>query len=387
MTHKPPLLFLLNSLHIGGAERHTLSLAAALSDSFEVTVAYLKAAPEGATLLPVAPGLVTVCLQVGRRFDRAAAARLAALIDQTGAHTLACVNTYPLLYAHWARRLAQRRPRIVEIFHTTALWTWKGRFEMAFYWPLFRLSDGLVYLCDAQQRHWQARGIRARQVCRIYNGVDTERFDPAPFQQAAQQLRQQLGWSPQDRVVGLCAVLRPEKAHGLLLQSIAQLAREGQRWRVLLIGDGPLRPAIESQVRSLGLEQQVHITGLLPDVRAALTACDVVTLVSVSETFSMAALEAMAMARPMVMSDVGGAREQVTDGENGFLFPAGDAAALAAALRRCWAPAATARMGAAARERVLARFSQAAMVAAYRALLQPPLRDEPKGQPVTGRPA
>jgi len=281
MTNKPALIFLLNSLHIGGAERHTLSLAAALRDSFDVTVAYLKAAPEGATLLPVAPGLATVCLHVGRRFDRAAAARLAALIEQTGAGTLACVNTYPLLYGHWARRLAQRRPRIVEIFHTTALWTWKGRLEMAFYWPLFRLSDVLVFLCDAQQRHWQARGIRARQVCRIYNGVDTERFDPAPFQQAAQQLRQQLGWSPQDRVVGLCALLRPEKAHGLLLQSVAQLAREGQRWRVLLIGDGPLRPAIESQLRSLGLQQQVHITGLLPDVRAALAACDVVTLVSV----------------------------------------------------------------------------------------------------------
>ncbi|MEW6706233.1 MAG: glycosyltransferase [Pseudomonadota bacterium] len=382
--HRPTLILLLNSLSIGGAERHTLALAHELGDSFDVIVAHLKPTPAGATALQ-AGGLRTVHLGVQRRFDRRAAGRLAQLIEASGAQTLACVNTYPLLYAHWARRLATQPLRIVEIFHTTALWTWRGRLEMAFYWPLFRMADDLVFLCDAQRRHWQARGIRAARTCRIYNGVDTVRFDPAPFAEAGQRLRRQLGWAPQDRVVGLCAVLRPEKAHGLLMQSVAQLAQEGQRWRVLLIGDGPLRTAIEAQVQALGLQDQVHITGLQADVRPALAACDVVTLVSVSETFSMAALEAMAMGKPMVMSDVGGAREQLTDGEDGLLFPAGDRAALTAALRRCWEPAETLRMGAAARRKVLAQFSQAAMAAAYRALLQAPLRAELKDQPVAGR--
>jgi glycosyltransferase involved in cell wall biosynthesis len=67
-------------------------------------------------------------------------------------------------------------------------------------------------------------------------------------------------------------------------------------------------------------------------VRADLAACDVVSLVSVTETFSIAALEAMAMARPLIMSDVGGAREQVVPGETGWLFPAGDVDALSRCL-------------------------------------------------------
>lgn len=385
-TERTRLLLLLNSLAIGGAERHTLALAGELAASFDVTVASLKAVPPGAATIPVPPGVRSVCLEVRRRFDRAAAQRLAALIDDTRADVLACVNTYPLLYAHWGRWRAQARPRTVQIFHTTALWTWKGRAEMAFYWPLFRLTDELVFLCDAQRRHWQARGVRARRTCRIYNGVDTARFDPARFEAEGRAFRRRLGWSEEDRVVGLTAVLRPEKAHGLLLESVARLAREGQPWKVLLIGDGPLRSSIEAQVRSLGLQQQVHITGLLADVRPALAACDVAALVSVSETFSMAALEAMAMGRPMVMSDVGGAREQVTHGEEGWLFPAGDAAALAGALARCWERDTTQRMGTAARRKALARFSQAEMVAAYRALLSAPAPgNEIDGRPLVGR--
>jgi glycosyltransferase involved in cell wall biosynthesis len=377
-THRTRLLLLMNSLAIGGAERHTIALAGELAASFDVTVATLKAVPAGAASIPVPAGVRSACVDVRRRFDLQAAQRLARLVEETGADVLACVNTYPLLYAHWARWLsrAAARPRIVQIFHTTALWTWKGRAELAFYWPLFRLSDELVFLCDAQRRHWQARGLRGRRICTIYNGVDTARFDRDGFESEGRALRRRLGWSEEDRVVGLTAVLRPEKAHGLLLHAVARQAQEGRPWKVLLVGDGPLRASIEAQVRALGLEQQVHITGMLADVRPALAACDVAALVSVSETFSMSVLEAMAMSLPVVMSDVGGAREQVSDGEEGWLFPAGDTAALGAALGRCWDREASRRMGAAARRKVVARFSQADMVSAYRALLAAPAQDD-----------
>jgi glycosyltransferase involved in cell wall biosynthesis len=380
---KPSLVVLLNSLAIGGAERHTLSLVRGLKHQFAITLVSLKALAASQPALQVDADIPTVCLDVRRRFDAGAAQALADLLRATGAASLVCVNTYPLLYAHWARRRLQSRLRIVSVFHTTMLWTWRGRAEMAFYWPLFRRSDDLVFLCDAQQRYWEARGVRARRNCKVYNGVDTDHFDPASFEAAGAALRARLGWSPQDRVVGLCALLRVEKAHGLLMQAVGELARQGQPWKVLLIGDGPLRAAIERQVAALGLGAQVHITGLLSDVRPAIAACDVMSLVSVSETFSMAVLEAMAMGKPMVMSDVGGAREQVRDGENGRLFPAGDTAALAQALRTFWDRGTAERMGQAARRRVLAEFSQATMVAAYQRLLssEPPCSEEISGRP------
>ena len=255
---------------------------------------------------------------------------------------------------------------------------------MAVYWPLYRRADDLVFLCEAQRRHWHARGLRARgRNALVYNGVDTARFDPSPFADAARALRRSLGWSDEDRVVGLCAVLRPEKAHDLLLRAVAELDRRGQGWKVLLIGDGPLRGAIEAQARALGLQERVRITGLLSDVRPAIVACDVMTLVSVSETFSMAVLEAMALSRPVVLSAVGGAAEQVSDGVEGRLFPAGDVQALTTALQGLWPREVAARMGAAARARALAHFSQTVMLAGYRQLLLPapaPLNDV-EGQP------
>lgn len=383
----PSLVVVLNALTIGGAERHTLSLVQGLRHDFDITVVSLKALAPGQAALPVGEGVRSVCVDVRRRFDAAAAARFAAVLDEVAADVLVCVNTYPLLYGHWARARSRVSPRLVSILHTTVLWTWRGRAEMAFYWPLFRRCDDLVFLCDAQRRYWMARGVRARRNALIYNGVDTRRFDADTLGDAPARVRAEHGWSAEDRVLGLCAVLRVEKAHDLLLDAVARLAARGQHWKVLLIGDGPLRGAIEAQVRRLGLQDQVRITGLLSDVRPAVAACDVMTLVSVSETFSMAALEALALGRPMVMSAVGGAAEQVTDGVEGRLFPAGDAEALADALAGCWDREVTTRMGAAAREKVLARFSHTAMLDEYRHLLsQAAPLDELDGQPAAAGP-
>jgi glycosyltransferase involved in cell wall biosynthesis len=203
----------------------------------------------------------------------------------------------------------------------------------------------------------------------IYNGVDTRHFDPAAWAEAGRARRIECGFAEDDLVIGLCAVMRPEKAHGDLLQAILEADKLGVRWKALLIGDGPLRKQIEQDVRRLGLERRVVITGYRKDVRADLAATDVVSLVSVTETFSIAALEAMAMARPMVMSDVGGAREQVEHGLTGWLFPAGNVGALARCLAEAADRARLARMGSAARERALADYSIATMIQRYEALI------------------
>ena len=135
---QPALIFLLNSLSIGGAERPALALAGALADSFRVLVVALKPAAPGAPTVQPGEAVRTECLHVRHRFDARAAARLADLVEREGCEAIACVNTYPLVYAHWARRRCARALRLVEIFHTTALWTWKDRLQMLFYRPLFR---------------------------------------------------------------------------------------------------------------------------------------------------------------------------------------------------------------------------------------------------------
>jgi glycosyltransferase involved in cell wall biosynthesis len=182
-------------------------------------------------------------------------------------------------------------------------------------------------------------------------------------------MRRVLGLADTDYMVGMCAVFRPEKNHLQLVEALARLRGRGIAARALLIGDGPMRPAIEARARSLGVD--IVITGLQGDVRPFLAASDALALCSTSvETFSLAALEAMALGRPVVLSDIGGAADMVRPGREGFLFPAGDTlalverlAALADADLRC-------RIGASARETVEARFSERAMVDSYERLLQ-----------------
>src|SRR5262249_34186459 len=154
------------------------------------------------------------------------------------------------------------------------------------------------------------------------------------------------GFSPQDYVIGLCAVMRPEKSHGDLLRALKRLHAGGlPAAKALFIGDGPERASIEAQITQLGLTEHVVITGFQPDERPYIECADVMTLVSHEETFSLAALECMALGKPLVLSDVGGASEQILDGQTGVLFKPGDIDSLATQLTKLATPALRAQMG------------------------------------------
>jgi glycosyltransferase involved in cell wall biosynthesis len=124
----------------------------------------------------------------------------------------------------------------------------------------------------------------------------------------------------------------------------------------------------------------ITITGLQQDVRPFIAACDVMTLCSVTETFSLAALEAMAMAKPVVLSDVGGASEMVVPRWNGLLFPVNDTTAYVERLAALGDPQMSAQMGRNARQLMERRFSATLMADRYEMLFaslcrHPPPRD------------
>jgi glycosyltransferase involved in cell wall biosynthesis len=365
------ILLLTSGLGIGGAERHAITLANALGREFRVVMAYLKPLEAMIEQFDRERLVELRCLHASRRIDLRAARELLSLAQTHGARLIVCANAFALMHAQLARWLSPAPIIVMEIFHTTKLRTVKEHLELAFYRPFFWAAHHLVFVCESQRRYWRQRAVWAARTHMIYNGVDLIRFDPSQFATGVEPTRLALGIELTDRVVGICAVLRPEKAHCDLLAAVARRRLEGQRWKVVIIGDGPLRKTIERAAEQLGLSGDLRITGFQSDVRRWLMACDVVALVSTAiETFSMAALEAMAMGKPMIMSDVGGAREQVEHGVNGLLFPPGDVAALAKCLATCWDLAVTRTMGAAARVRAEREFSLQTMVDGYRTLLQ-----------------
>jgi glycosyltransferase involved in cell wall biosynthesis len=359
----PGVLFIVNSLETGGAEKQVVTLLNHLDTGrFRLHLAYLK---RNEKLLPELRHdrlAAVLCCDVARRIDGAAIQRLRKLIVDAGIDAIVCTNPYATLYGRLAVRGSGVRPKRVTVFHTTLLRSLKERAQMLLYRRLFNRSDLLIYVCESQRAHWRAAGIRPARDEVIYNGIDTAHYTESRSSEELLALRRSLGCGDADYLIGLCSVFRPEKAHADLLAAISRLRAQRFPAKGLLIGDGPQRAAIERAASRLGLEQHVVITGLREDVRPFIEACDVMTLVSHSvEAFSLAALESMSLGKPMVMSDVGGATELVTHGEQGFVYRAGDIEALTMHLRTLADGPLRGRLGRAAALRVRERFTVQAM--------------------------
>jgi glycosyltransferase involved in cell wall biosynthesis len=365
------LLFMTGSLVYGGAERHAITLANRLAErGHECHAAYVKNDSSQRERLRGAASVT--CLEAKRYLDFAALRRLVQLIASTQPTHIVAANEYAMFYAWLALRRARLSlpapARLAVTFHSTVLHTLKRRLQMMYYRPLFWSADWLVFVCQAQARYWLRRKVFARRTEVIYNGVDTEHFKADESDRGA--LRRVLGFTETDLVIGMSAVLRPEKNPLQLLDALALARRRGIAARALFIGDGPMRPAIEARAASLGLARDVVITGLQQDVRPLVRACDAIALCSTTETFSLAALEAMALGRPVLHAQVGGAAEMIEPGRNGYLFAPGDTPALVERLAALADPKLRRRMGAGARETVELRFAEGAMVDRYETGLQ-----------------
>lgn len=361
-------LFLTGSLVHGGAERHTITLANKLTErGHRCHVAYVKNDPSQLDRLRD-PASVQ-CLQAARYFDPRAVKALAELLKREKPASILAANQYAMMYAELARRIARVRAPLVVTWHTTVLQTAKERFQMMYYRPMFWATDCLVYVCEAQHKYWQSRIVRSRHRNEvIYNGVDTAHWVPLGAGESLQK-RRELGFDDADFVIGLSAVLRPEKNHLQLVEAVALLRQKGVRAKALMIGDGPMRGAIEARASELGVAEHVVITGLQKEVRPFIAACDTVVLTSFAEAFPLAAVEAMAMRKPVVHSEVGGAPEMIRPGHEGELFPVRDTEAFVDRLLRLQDPATRARMGGIARDTVESRFSERAMIDRYEKVL------------------
>ena len=369
-TQRLRVLFVINSLGTGGAEKQVITLLNHLDpEIFALGLIYLR---KNAELLPLVPRQRLEhlsCSSSDSYIDFRGLARLARQIDAFGPDIIVCTNPWSLFNVSLVRPQTKSAFRLVEVLHTTKLWTLKQRLQMRVYQPLFARCDLLVYVCGNQRESWRNEGLRARADAVVYNGIDATRYVDAWSVEQKLALRRSLGFSAADYVIGLCAVLRTEKAHGDLLAAIAALRARGIPAVGLLIGDGPQREHIENEMRRLGIVDHVRITGMIEDVRPYLAIADVMTLVSHSETFSLAALEAMSMGKPMVMTRVGGAEELVREGHTGLLYAPGDIEALTRNLAALADVATRNAFGAAAQSIVRSRFTTQHMTEDFAACL------------------
>lgn len=243
-----------------------------------------------------------------------------------------------------------------------------------------RATDYAVAVCEAARERFDEEGVRPRRgLLAVPNGIRLERFRAADAA-ARQALVAELGWPAGSRIIGTVGRLQPVKDHALLLRAFAKVRAQVPEAVLAIVGDGPLREALETQAAQAGLAEAVKFLGDRHDVPRLLAGVEVFALSSASEGYSIALLEACAAGLPIVATDVGGNREIVRDGVNGRLVPPADAAALATALIALLREdERAAGMGRAGRAWAQAEASFRTMAERYHGLYRDDARDAPSG--------
>ncbi|WP_026409250.1 glycosyltransferase family 4 protein [Actinomyces dentalis] len=349
------VMIVIHGLETGGAEMMVLHLARELSRAgHPVRVVSLHGDDTDVAGLMRRAGVDVVALNKAGGPDPRTVLRLRA---QMRDFSPAVVHTHlPVLeYVLPAVRLYGRRVKVIHTVHNIAREETRHRVlrevnRLAF-------SHGVVPVALNEE-------VRS-SICREYalppsavpvvgNGIDLDAFR-GPQRRGPRGAGARL----------LCvARLAPAKNHALLLRTVARLRESGRDVSLTLVGDGPLRGALEERARELGISERVRFAGRRTDTAAFYRDCDLFVLLSDYEGMPMSIIEAMASGLPVVATRAGGVAELVDDGVNGALVEADAAAAAGAIAAICDDPALYARLSAGA-VRTSSPYSAEAMMEKY----------------------
>jgi glycosyltransferase involved in cell wall biosynthesis len=278
------------------------------------------------------------------------------------------VHSY-LFHANWFGTLAGRLARVPVVIVSKRSMDVYARARDRWACRLVnRLADSVTAVAGAVRDHvHQVEGCPLEKIVVIPNGVRgaaSTAGSPAPNSGLVRT-------SAADVVVGTITRLVSKRGHDDLLQAAALTRKRHPSARFVVIGDGPLRQALEEKARGLGLNGGVRFVGAVPEAARLIPQFDVFVLASLWEGMSNGLLEAMAAGRPVVATSVGGNPEVVRHGETGFLVPPGNPEAMADAIGRLLSDRALAqRLGEAGRIRAESAFTLEAMVARLEALYE-----------------
>ena len=362
--------FVITRLNIGGPALHVQLLASRLDRArYEVTVYTGRpSAREGdiRALLPTAgvrivevPGLRR---EISPWHDLRA---LAALLGAFRRERPDVVHTH-MAKAGFIGRIAGRAAGTRIVLHTFHGNVLRGYFgwsrSTVFNWIerlLTTISTRIVALSARQQQELiRLRIASPMKIEQIPLGIDLQPF-LAP---AEGRLRAELGLAPDVELIGTVARLTHIKGIDVLIDAAVLVTERRPRVRFVVVGDGPSRDVLLQRARDLGLAETVHFVGWRGDLSSVYADLDVVVLSSRNEGTPMSVIEAMAAARAVVATSVGGVPDLMPDG-TGVLVPPEDPRSLAAAIDRLLCqPAERAALGAAAREHVVRWHDAATMV-------------------------
>jgi L-malate glycosyltransferase len=325
-SRRHPVMLMVAELGGGGSERQLTEMAKVLDRSrFEPHVAYFR---EGFRVPELRDaGVPVLRLPVTSLRGPSAVHGAFQLVRYLRRHRIELVHTFDWPLNIFAVPVAR-------LFHDGAVLS-SQRSHRELRTPvmrrLLRVSDRLAHSvvvnCESVRKHLiEDEAVPPERIRLCYNGVDLSVFRDTPR-------RRPPALPGSGLVIGVVAMMRPEKGLPTLLEAFARLACVNSSVSLLFVGNGAMEVSLRRQAGELGILSRCHFEPATRDVAPWLRAVDIFVLPSLSEAFSNSILEAMACGCAVVASRVGGNPELVRHGETGLLFEKGDAEDLAAKLR------------------------------------------------------
>ncbi len=333
----PRILHLLLTPFRGGAEEHAVSLLTSLRN-YGFTPFVAAPAPLLETMAPELAEFRVKSLSIdtpSRPFHRTRLiAQLAAMLRREKIDVVHSHSVIGSLFAIPAVRMLRGRS-IIETCHGREFWREGKRIKGSFWLDrqASRFVNRFIAVSHAAERFLcESKRIPRDKIAVIRNGRDLTSLQP-PRPEESVKARAELGLSNEQTVL-LLGRLAKEKGHALLIEAFKILGSRRPSLIAMFAGVGPLEAELKAKCKAAGLTDRVRFLGYRQDLQRLLAAADLVVLPSISEGLPLAAVEALAAARPIVATAVGGTPEVVLDGQTGLLIAPNDSAALAEAMHR-----------------------------------------------------
>lgn len=195
-------------------------------------------------------------------------------------------------------------------------------------------ADKVVTLSNAVREFLMSDGIDAEKIEVIYQGFDFESF--SADENDRKRIRKEFGLTEGDFVIGTIGNFFPTKGHRFLVSAAKELLNKIPNLKLFFVGESGDMKTLKKQIAELGLTDKVIFAGFRKDVNACMKAVDTVVHPSLSEAFCQVLIETMSVGTPLISTDVGGAKEVITDGESGWLIPAENVEAIVKAIGKVY---------------------------------------------------
>lgn len=226
-----------------------------------------------------------------------------------------------------------------------------------------RFFSKVIVVSESLHQYLIANGLPPKKIVTVHNAVDLGTFTSSISFYDDKALKNRLGIGSTQHIVSIIGRLTSQKGHHYFLESAKRILEVLPETRFLIAGDGPLREELEDLSLSLGIVQAVRFLGYRQDIGTLMGMSDVIAMPSLREGLPYVLLEALALARPVVGTQVGGIPEVIKHGETGFLVPPKDSEALAEAIIQVLRnPEEATRLGEKGRELVSREFDVETMV-------------------------